>query len=289
MEEIWSMNLKKRNELLIKALKLALDAHKNQVRKGDLSPYVGHLIDVVSILTNVGFVDDKLLISALLHDVIEDTDVTLECLENEYGTEVKNTVMCLTDDKGKALDERRKDQLNKAKTASSNVQLIKLADAISNAKSIPILWSMERANNSMNHLVKLAKTCSKESEKLTETLINTVEKSLNSHQVLTDLIAKNVDVWLSKNSVYYSFNTDKFYVFLSNKNDKTKALYAQIGGKYDIYLRAKRNKTLQGGAVLKREISLKYIVDELGTHDVSESTLHNTFMNVLDCDSSRLI
>jgi hypothetical protein len=283
------MNLKKRKVLLIKALKLTLDAHKNQVRKGDLSPYVGHLIDVVSILFNAGFVDDKLLTSALLHDVIEDTDVTLEYLENKYGSEVKNTVMSLTDDKNKALDVRRKEQLNKTKAALSNVQLIKLADAISNAKYIPILWSMERANDSMNHLVKLAKACSKESEKLAETLTNTVEKSLNSHQVLTGLIAKNVDIWLNENSVYYSFNTDKFYVFLSNKVDKTKALNAQIGGKYDIYLRAKRNKSLQGGAVLKREISFKYIVDELGTHEVSESTLHNTFMNVLDCDSSRLI
>ena len=195
------MNLKKRKVLLIKALKLTLDAHKNQVRKGDLSPYVGHLIDVISILSNAGFVDDQLLISALLHDVIEDTDVTLECLKNEYGTEVKNTVMCLTDDKGKALVDRRKDQLNKAKTASSNVPLIKLADSISNAKSIPILWSMERASDSMNHLVKLAKACSKVSEKLAESLINTVEKSLNSHQVLTGLIANNVDVWLRKNSV----------------------------------------------------------------------------------------
>lgn len=277
------MNLKKRNVLLIKALKLTLDAHKNQVRKGDLSPYVGHLIDVVSILSNAGFVDDKLLISALLHDVIEDTDVTLKCLENEYGVEVKNTVMCLTDDKGKALVKRRKDQLNKAKTASSNVQLIKLADAISNAKSIPILWSMERVNDSMNHLVKLAKACSKESEKLAESLINTVEKSLNSHQVLIDLIATNVDVWLSNNSVFYSFNTDSFYVFLTDKVVKKTVLNAQICGKYDIYLRAKRDKYLQGGSVIKREFTLKYIVDEHGTKEIRESILHNTFMSVLNC------
>ena len=70
---------------------------------------------------------------------------------------------------------------------------------------------------------------------------------------------------------------------LSNEIDKKKVLNAQIGGKYDIYLRAKRNKSLRGGAVIKREFLLKYIVDELGTQEISESILHNTFMNVTNC------
>jgi len=77
------MNLLQHELDYFKAFELVVKAHLHQLRKGVLMPYISHFNHVVSILIDAGYKDNELLISALPHDVIEDTEVTASQLEIE--------------------------------------------------------------------------------------------------------------------------------------------------------------------------------------------------------------
>lgn len=62
-------------ELLIKSAEFAAEKHKFQRRKGFLRiPYINHALKVCKLLSDVGELDIDLLVSAILHDVLEDTN-----------------------------------------------------------------------------------------------------------------------------------------------------------------------------------------------------------------------
>tara|TARA_R110001606_G_scaffold86624_2_gene196095 strand:+ start:3601 stop:4281 length:681 start_codon:yes stop_codon:yes gene_type:complete len=141
------------------ALDLAAKAHAVLRRKSDHSPYLNHLIDVTSLLVKFGHDDEDLLITAVLHDAVEDTTVNYDQLILMFGEEVADSVKGLSDDRRLSLQERRLGQLRKAKNGTRNHKLIKLSDAISNASSMPLNWPLKQAKESLNHLKKLAGAC----------------------------------------------------------------------------------------------------------------------------------
>lgn len=79
------------------ALRAATILHKDQVRKGSVPiPYVSHLFAVAMIA--IDYVDDEdILIAALLHDTLEDTDYTAKELEDDFGGKVREIVEALTE------------------------------------------------------------------------------------------------------------------------------------------------------------------------------------------------
>ncbi len=79
-----------------KAIMKASILHSAQTRKGDIpAPYITHLFSVLLIAS--AYTDDEdVLISAVLHDSIEDTEYTLEELEKDFGKRVKNIVLGVT-------------------------------------------------------------------------------------------------------------------------------------------------------------------------------------------------
>ena len=83
------------NKVLInKAFSLAENAHQNQKRiSGD--PYISHPLEVAKILTEYKL-DDSTTITALLHDTIEDTDLTLGEVKKQFGAEIADLVDGLT-------------------------------------------------------------------------------------------------------------------------------------------------------------------------------------------------
>ncbi|HIT09910.1 MAG TPA: HD domain-containing protein [Candidatus Merdivicinus faecavium] len=81
-------------ELTNKALKLAYEAHHGQVDKGGV-PYIFHPIHLAEQME-----DETAVCAALLHDVVEDTSVTLERLAREFPREVVEAVRLLTREKG---------------------------------------------------------------------------------------------------------------------------------------------------------------------------------------------
>ena len=71
--------------MIDRAAKFAEQAHRGAHRKGTRIPYIVHPLEtalIASMLTN----DEEILAAALLHDTIEDTDVTYEDLKQEFGT-----------------------------------------------------------------------------------------------------------------------------------------------------------------------------------------------------------
>lgn len=92
--------------------------------------------------------DTNLLIAALLHDSIEDAGVTAEDLASRFGADVADLVCEVTDDKSLPKQERKRLQVENAPKKSVRAQTIKLADKISNLRSMlsspPAGWDFER-------------------------------------------------------------------------------------------------------------------------------------------------
>jgi (p)ppGpp synthase/HD superfamily hydrolase len=79
------------------AIKAAALLHQDQLRKGDVAlPYITHLMSVMLMLRDYT-ADEDTLVSALLHDTLEDTDYTEEELKNDFGEVVHKYVTTLTE------------------------------------------------------------------------------------------------------------------------------------------------------------------------------------------------
>jgi guanosine-3',5'-bis(diphosphate) 3'-pyrophosphohydrolase len=135
---------------LMSALAFAADKHKNQRRKdADASPYINHPIALANLLLNeAGVEDQRVLIAAILHDTIEDTDTTEQELVKHFGKDVADIVLEVTDDKALPKAERKRLQIEHAAHISRRAKLVKLADKICNLRDIaaspPAGWSIQR-------------------------------------------------------------------------------------------------------------------------------------------------
>jgi guanosine-3',5'-bis(diphosphate) 3'-pyrophosphohydrolase len=137
------------NLLLLRALAFAADKHRFQTRKGETkNPYINHPINVALTLAEVGNETNiQLLTAAVLHDTIEDTETTPEEIESQFGKEVLDLVLEVTDDKSLPKEERKKLQVLHASTKSALAKKLKLADKICNVYDIihhPPGWPLER-------------------------------------------------------------------------------------------------------------------------------------------------
>lgn len=135
---------------LAQAISFAAKKHKAQKRKGaDGEPYINHPLEVLNLLTNVGGVEDfDILIAAVLHDTIEDTDATKEEITELFGENVCKMVLELTDDKSLPKAERKQLQIEHAPHISDGAKQVKLCDKISNIRDVtenpPRDWTPRR-------------------------------------------------------------------------------------------------------------------------------------------------
>jgi len=121
-----------------KVFATAAHAAVGQTRKYTGEPYVVHPIEVASLVESVGGTE-AMVAAALLHDVLEDTGVTVDVLEEQFGSEVADLVLWLTDvskpDDGNRSTRKALDRQHSA-AAPAAAQTIKVADLISNTRSI---------------------------------------------------------------------------------------------------------------------------------------------------------
>lgn len=82
--------------MLQEAMKLAVEKHKDQKRQSLEIPYVSHCFDVMKRVSQYGLRDETVLIAAILHDTVEDTDLTLEEIEQQFGQHVRLLVEDVT-------------------------------------------------------------------------------------------------------------------------------------------------------------------------------------------------
>jgi len=144
------MDFAENTGLLLKALRFSADKHRNQRRKDRAqSPYINHPIEVVQLLWEVGGVRDiDVLLAAVLHDTIEDTETSSEDIREAFGETVMGFVLEVTDDKSLPKGERKRLQIETAAHKSFGAKLVKLADKSCNVRNLvstpPADWSLER-------------------------------------------------------------------------------------------------------------------------------------------------
>ena len=114
------------------ALMYALEKHAAQKRR-DGSPYIAHPIRVAESLRSVGAVSDPdVIMAALMHDLIEDTDCEYDDLRGRFGVRVADLVAVLSGDMRLPKPDRRNEVIERARKAPPQAQTIRLADRIDN-------------------------------------------------------------------------------------------------------------------------------------------------------------
>ncbi|XP_014276418.1 guanosine-3',5'-bis(diphosphate) 3'-pyrophosphohydrolase MESH1 isoform X3 [Halyomorpha halys] len=139
--------------------------HRFQKRKDpEGTPYINHPIGVANILVEEGGITDSdVLMAALLHDTVEDTDTTFDEIEKHFGSKIRGIVCEVTDDKSLPKEARKLMQLEllgnfsdvqinskieHAPVSSFEAKLVKLADKLYNLRDLqrvtPVGWSEQR-------------------------------------------------------------------------------------------------------------------------------------------------
>jgi (p)ppGpp synthase/HD superfamily hydrolase len=132
---------------LLEAVAFAARAHHGQLRKDGATPYVSHAFRVCLVVRDIfGFDDPRMLITALLHDTIEDTTTDFDDIEERFGKEIASWVAILSKDKRLRDDDRERAYIERLKEAPWQVQVCKLADIFDNLMDIPQLPANKRAH-----------------------------------------------------------------------------------------------------------------------------------------------
>ena len=121
-----------------------------------------------------GVEDVAVIQAAILHDTVEDTETSLEELENVFGKTVRDIVDEVTDDKDKDKAERKRLQIVHAPHASAEAKLVKLADKLYNLRDLerasPVGWTPERKHEYFVWAAKVVLGCRGVNSKLEEQL-----------------------------------------------------------------------------------------------------------------------
>jgi (p)ppGpp synthase/HD superfamily hydrolase len=126
-----------RSELIARALAKATDAHAGQTRNGSGGlPYIEHPRMVAATLATRGY-GDTTLAAAILHDVVEDSDTTVEELRAEFGAEIADLVAALSDDESiESYRERKDEHRRRVAAVDGDALAIYAADKLANMTTL---------------------------------------------------------------------------------------------------------------------------------------------------------
>jgi len=131
------------SDLILKAYDFACEAHKKEKRKSG-EPYIVHPIAVATILIDMGL-DKETISAALLHDVVEDTNVSFKKIKEEFGPEVEKLVKGVSKISGIKYDKPEVKEMNSLRrlfismSKDIRVILIKIADRLHNIRTVSAL------------------------------------------------------------------------------------------------------------------------------------------------------
>jgi (p)ppGpp synthase/HD superfamily hydrolase len=148
--------------LVLKAADAAARWHVHHRRKGPAEePYINHLLEVAMLVAEAtGGSDTNLVIAALLHDAIEDSEVPRELIAETFGEDVASLVEEVTDDKSLSKGTRKQKQVETASMKSRRAKILKLADKTSNLRAVASSpasdWSVKRRIEYVNWAKQVA-------------------------------------------------------------------------------------------------------------------------------------
>ena len=141
LQDYLNSNHRKKVDLITKAFNFAHAAHKGVKRRSG-EPYILHPLAVARIVLNEIGLGSTSICSALLHDVVEDTDYTVEDIENIFGFKIAQIVDGLTKISGGVFGEKASEQAENFRklllTMSDDIRviLIKIADRLHNMRTL---------------------------------------------------------------------------------------------------------------------------------------------------------
>lgn len=150
--------------LLDRAIVFAVRAHAGTERRGKGFPYIVHPMEAVEIVATMTR-DQELLAAAVLHDTVEDTDVTVEQIREEFGDRIASLVASESDIvlDGCAVEEswhtRKQVAIDRLSRASHDAKIVALGDKLSNMRAIArdyaeqgdALWNLFHAKDRKDH------------------------------------------------------------------------------------------------------------------------------------------
>jgi (p)ppGpp synthase/HD superfamily hydrolase len=148
---------------ILDAAVFAAEKHRSCRREdADATPYINHPLRVAQILSESGVDDVEVVIAAILHDTIEDTDTSPEEVAQRFGPVVARLVAEVTDDKSLEKQDRKDRQVTSAPHKSDGAKLIKLGDKLSNLEDLihrPPHWPEERISEYRHWAQRVANGC----------------------------------------------------------------------------------------------------------------------------------
>ena len=150
--------------LFDRAVLFAVRAHAGTERRGKGFPYIIHPMEAAEIVSTIT-PDQELLAAAVLHDVVEDTDVTVEELRAEFGDRIADLVASESDTYQEGLSEeeswhaRKQEGIDRLRAASRDAKIVALGDKLSNMRAIArdysvqgdAFWSLFHASDPREH------------------------------------------------------------------------------------------------------------------------------------------
>lgn len=120
-----------------KAKQFAIKAHKGQIRKNETDkPMIMHPIHVGMLLEKYGY-DENVIAAGYLHDVVEDTEYTIEDIKKEFGSDIASLVMNASEpDKSLSWEERKQHTIENTKNLPFRNKLVVCADKIDNLEDL---------------------------------------------------------------------------------------------------------------------------------------------------------
>ncbi len=158
------MNTPLNTDLVDKAILYATQAHHGTERRGKGFPYIIHPLEAMAIVATITN-DPELLAATVLHDTIEDTDVTYDDIKREFGERIADLVVTETDVRfapdGKKLTwkERKQRDMDNLRMSPREVKVIAIGDKLSNLRAIARdyrtkgeeLWQIFRVKDKETH------------------------------------------------------------------------------------------------------------------------------------------
>ncbi len=152
-------------------------------------PQIVHIQEVADLVWASGGTDDE-IVAAWLHDIVEDTDITLQDIEEVFGKDIAEIVEGLTDPldfKGLPIEERKQKQVERLLNKSNSVKRIKMADQTSNVKYLAVdpsvSWAEDRALGYIEGAKKIINACSGVSELLDSLFEDVYRKAIKRYNV----------------------------------------------------------------------------------------------------------
>lgn len=174
--------MKMTQDLYQEAMKFAGEMHAKQTVPGTKANYLLHISNVamevlIAHKMEGGFDLNLAVQIAILHDVIEDTEATVEVLRTLFGDEVASGVSALTKDNSLATKaDKMEDSLLRIERMPKEVGLVKLADRITNLQAPPSHWPQEKVNRYKNEAKVIADRLSHTNAYLAARLENKIIK-----------------------------------------------------------------------------------------------------------------